>query len=323
MLNIPSTINDPKYRYRMPKMQVKIESKGNGIKTNIVNLGDVAKHLRTNEQYILKFFGFEKASQTTFKEAGGKNNTNYIINGDFSEEDLRKVLDKFIEKYVCCPKCKLPEMHLQVQGEKINGKCDSCPFVGELDSKHKLVTFIIKNPPVAKNMATGKVVKVEADKAPVAPTYNTVGKKEEKKEAVVETVVSFNTDIMDFGSEELENFVVYIRNEIETLKDEDFDIKSAKIVSKVKPLGLKKPLIAYTLFKAFYTVNINQQIAETSKLYLNLMKKYNFSHLGSSSLILNWKRCSIWSICSWRQTRIRISLNFCRLFSTTSSRRVC
>jgi translation initiation factor 5 len=48
MLNIPSTVNDPKYRYRMPKMQLKIESKGNGIKTNIVNLGEVAKHLRTN-----------------------------------------------------------------------------------------------------------------------------------------------------------------------------------------------------------------------------------------------------------------------------------
>ena len=170
MLNIPSTVVDPKYRYRMPKMQLKIESKGNGIKTNIVNLGEVACDLRTNEQYILKFFGFEKASSTTFKEAGGKNNTNYIINGDFSEEELRKVLDKFIEKYICCPKCKLPEMHMSVIGEKINGKCDSCPFVGELDSKHSLAKFIIKNPPLAKNMATGKVVKVEADKTPLTAT---------------------------------------------------------------------------------------------------------------------------------------------------------
>lgn len=67
MLNIPSTIEDPKYRYRMPKMQLKIQSKGNGIKTNIVNLTDVAKHLRTDAQFILKFFGFEKASQTIFK----------------------------------------------------------------------------------------------------------------------------------------------------------------------------------------------------------------------------------------------------------------
>lgn len=49
MLNIPSTINDPNYRYKMPRLNLKIESKGNGIKTNIVNLPDVAKHLQTNE----------------------------------------------------------------------------------------------------------------------------------------------------------------------------------------------------------------------------------------------------------------------------------
>jgi hypothetical protein len=213
-------------------------------------------------------------------------------------------------------------MHLQVQGEKINGKCDSCPFVGELDSKHKLATFIIKNPPVAKNMATGKVVKVEADKAPL-PTYNTVGRKEEKKEAVVETVVSFNTDIMDFGSEELENFVAYIRKEIETLKDEDFDIKSAKIVSKVKPLGLKKPLIAYTLFKAFYTVNISQQIADTGKIYLNLMKKYPSPYPGWSSPTPNSKRSSTSSTSSSRPTRRRTSPSSCPPSSTTSSRRDC
>ncbi len=58
MLNIPSTVQDPKYRYRMAKMQLKIESKGNGIKTNIVNLNDIARDLRTDPQYILKYFGF-------------------------------------------------------------------------------------------------------------------------------------------------------------------------------------------------------------------------------------------------------------------------
>ena len=69
---------------------------------------------------------------------------------------MLKVLDKFIEKYVCCPKCKLPEMHLLISNNLVTGKCDSCPFVGELDNKHKLTAFILKNPPVAKNMATGK-----------------------------------------------------------------------------------------------------------------------------------------------------------------------
>ena len=89
MLNIPSTVNDPNYRYMMPKMTLKTESKGNGIKTNIVNLAEVAKHIRTNESYILKFFGFQKASQTLEKESKTKSNkqvkgnTSYIIQGDF------------------------------------------------------------------------------------------------------------------------------------------------------------------------------------------------------------------------------------------------
>ena len=190
MLNIPSTVVDPKFRYKMPRMQVKIESKGNGIKTNITNLGDVAKHLCTNEQYILKWFGFEKASLTTFKEAGGKNNTQYIINGDFTEEELRKVLDKFIDKYICCPKCKLPEMHMQIQeGNKIIGKCDSCPFVGELDNKHRLAAFIIKNPPKNKTTTGGKVKnepEMSKKERTKAEKRQEKEKREKKEEAKVE-----------------------------------------------------------------------------------------------------------------------------------------
>ena len=46
MLNIPSYIEDPSYRYKMPRMILKIEGKGNGIKTNVVNMQDVSKALR-------------------------------------------------------------------------------------------------------------------------------------------------------------------------------------------------------------------------------------------------------------------------------------
>lgn len=63
---------------------------------------------------------------------------------------------------------------------------------------------------------------------------------------------------------------------IEERKDEDFDIKSAYIVSELKSLGLKKPLLAYIIFNTLFTVNIANQIADNSKLYQNLMKKYFF-----------------------------------------------
>ena len=70
---------------------------------------------------------------------------------------------------------------MQVVGDKITGKCDSCPFVGDLDSKHRLAAFIIKKPPLAKSMATGKVIKIEQEKP--APATNLKKKEEKKKES--------------------------------------------------------------------------------------------------------------------------------------------
>lgn len=52
-VNIPSTIADVNYRYKMPKMILKIEGNGNGIKTNITNLGDVAQALRVDPECTL------------------------------------------------------------------------------------------------------------------------------------------------------------------------------------------------------------------------------------------------------------------------------
>lgn len=42
-LNVNRNVSDAFYRYKMPRLIAKVEGKGNGIKTVIVNMPEVAK----------------------------------------------------------------------------------------------------------------------------------------------------------------------------------------------------------------------------------------------------------------------------------------
>ena len=62
---------DQFYRYKMPAIQAKIEGRGNGIKTNVVNMVDVAKALARPPTHTLKYFGCELGAQTKFDSKSG------------------------------------------------------------------------------------------------------------------------------------------------------------------------------------------------------------------------------------------------------------
>jgi len=146
MVNIPSTCNDPQYRYKMPRLVSKKEGRGNGSKTCIVNMGDVARALKRPPQYTTKWFGNELGAQSTYtcKEGEGER---AIVNGHHDTHIFQELLDKFIEKYVLCPNCHLPEIPLLVKKGTIMAKCMACGWSGDLDNAHRLVAFITKNPP--------------------------------------------------------------------------------------------------------------------------------------------------------------------------------
>jgi hypothetical protein len=56
-------VDDPSYRYQMPRLQAKVEGRGNGIKTLIVNVTDIGLALNRDAPEICKFFGTELGSQ--------------------------------------------------------------------------------------------------------------------------------------------------------------------------------------------------------------------------------------------------------------------
>lgn len=142
-VNIRRDIKDPFYRYKMESLQSKIEGKGNGIKTVIVNLTSVANSLARPPAHVIKYFGFELGAQTNTSP----NDDRWIINGAHDANKLQEYLDGFITKFVLCKKCKNPETEVNIKDGNITLDCKACGKISEVDPRLKLSAFIVKNEP--------------------------------------------------------------------------------------------------------------------------------------------------------------------------------
>lgn len=145
----------------MERLQSKIEGKGNGIKTVIVNLSSVAQSLSRppacasivftrsccDSTYmfldVIKYFGFELGAQTNTNPADDR----WIINGAHEASKLQDYLDGFINKFVLCKMCKNPETDVNVKDGHIVLDCKACGRRSDVDLRLKLSSFILKEQP--------------------------------------------------------------------------------------------------------------------------------------------------------------------------------
>ncbi|XP_026192593.1 eukaryotic translation initiation factor 5 [Cyclospora cayetanensis] len=172
-VNIPRDKEDPNYRYKMPKLLSKIEGRGNGIRTNVYNMGEIARALKRPPMYPTKFFGCELGAMVKFEE----NEEKALINGAHTEQDLVAILDKFIQMYVLCEGCELPEIDIMVKKGVLLCKCNACGYSGTLDNTHKAATYMAKNPPNATDTTLGKKKKTKEERR-----AEKLAKEEEKPE---------------------------------------------------------------------------------------------------------------------------------------------
>merc|ERR1712000_170827 len=93
----------------------------------------------------------ELGAQSNYTNKKGEGERS-VINGAHEAADLQKLLDKFIEKYILCQNCHLPEIDMKVKGSNINAKCKACGWAGELDSAHRIASYIRNNPPDASGL---------------------------------------------------------------------------------------------------------------------------------------------------------------------------
>ncbi|CAL9050956.1 unnamed protein product [Musa banksii] len=175
--------------YKMPKMITKIEGRGNGIKTNIVNMVDIAKALARPASYTTKYFGCELGAQSKFDDKTGVS----LVNGAHDTAKLAGLLENFIKKYVQCYGCGNPETEIIItKTQMLTLKCAACGFVSDVDMRDKLTTFILKNPPEQKKGAKEKKGMRRAEKermkeGDTADEEQKKLKKEAKKKGVTST----------------------------------------------------------------------------------------------------------------------------------------
>ncbi|CAO3578327.1 unnamed protein product [Absidia cylindrospora] len=142
-INVRRDVKDSFYRYKMPRLLSKVEGKGNGIKTVVPNMSEIARALSRPPSYPTKYFGCELGAQVKCDDK----NERYIVNGEHDAEKLQTILDGFISKFVLCASCRNPETDIIIKSDDILMDCKACGAQNMADMRHKLATYIVKNPP--------------------------------------------------------------------------------------------------------------------------------------------------------------------------------
>lgn len=152
MLNISGVnrIDDPEYRYKMPRLVGKVEGRGNGIKTVVVNCVEIATSLHRTAAEVCKFFGCELGAQSKYDDATER----AVVNGAFTDVDMQSHLCKYIEQFVLCPKCRLPETKYKYRKDCVFHKCFACGADEPIDMTHKLTNFIVQQRKKSKKLAS-------------------------------------------------------------------------------------------------------------------------------------------------------------------------
>merc|ERR1712098_1032628 len=108
----------------MPQISSSITHRGNGTFSTIYNINEVSDALFHPPTILFKYIGYDLATSIN-----QKNNT---IKGPHDNTEIQNSIDKYINAFILCPKCSIPELVLSVSGKKKKMKCEyKCSACGE------------------------------------------------------------------------------------------------------------------------------------------------------------------------------------------------
>lgn len=132
MLNIHGK-KDSNYRYKMPKLEVRIKKNN---KTYLLNLDKISESLNRTDEDLIKFFSYTLGVHCNKKDG--------CINGKFDADQLQEVLQKYITDYVLCKVCGNPETKYVLTKKTVTLDCSACGGSAELQEKTKFDKYLFQ-----------------------------------------------------------------------------------------------------------------------------------------------------------------------------------
>ncbi|MEA3248100.1 MAG: translation initiation factor IF-2 subunit beta [Nanoarchaeota archaeon] len=108
---------------------LKVKGHHEGTKTIITNFGQIVNCIRRSQEHLIKFLNKELASSSEI------NGERLIFSRKLSSKDINDRIEKYVKRFVLCPKCKKPDTELENIGGKVFLKCLAC---GERYEVHKI-----------------------------------------------------------------------------------------------------------------------------------------------------------------------------------------
>jgi len=91
-----------------------------GMRTVIFNFRETAEALNRDAKHLLKFLTREMATAATMQES------RVIFQGKFSRETFERLLQRYMEQFVTCPICKLPDTKIMKEKRLSFLVCEAC-----------------------------------------------------------------------------------------------------------------------------------------------------------------------------------------------------
>jgi hypothetical protein len=105
--------------------------------------------LHVHPSYPTKFMALQLGAVSTCTEDRKSGTIRAIVNGAHATSDMSKLLEKYIEGYVVCAKCRLPELYTtcvdktaRAKAPAVTQSCVSCGHSRTLDPNAKLVKYM-------------------------------------------------------------------------------------------------------------------------------------------------------------------------------------